>query len=110
MNEHERASRPVLFRMNDSEYPYWGRGSSLFVSSDQNVYWITARHVIEKQGASAHDLLITPSDESAVSVPFNELIQIEKDPDNADFRGTAFWSSEYYDSTFVRPKLFIEWN
>ena len=30
-------------------------------------------------------------------------------PDNADFRGTAFWSSEYYDSTFVRPKLFIEW-
>jgi hypothetical protein len=36
--------------------------------------------------------------------PYNDC------PDNAEFRGIAFWSSEYYDFTFDRPKLFIEWN
>ncbi len=85
INEFERASRPVLFFKKKSEYPYWGKGSSLFVASDQNVYWLTAKHVIETQGASAHDLMITPSDDSAISVPFSELIQIAKNPQNEDY-------------------------
>lgn len=86
INEFERASRPVLFFINNSEYPYWGKGSSLFVASDKNVYWLTARHVIERQEASAQDLMITPSDNSAISVPFSELLQVAKDPLNEDYR------------------------
>jgi hypothetical protein len=86
MQEVERPSRPVLFLAKESEYPYWGRGSSLFVASDRNVYWLTARHVIERQGASAPDLIVTPTDDSAITVPFNELIQIARDPDNPDYK------------------------
>ncbi len=86
MKEQERPSRPVLFFTEESEFPYWGKGSSFFVASDQHVYWVTARHVMENQGASPYDLLITPSDDSAISVPFVERLQIENDPDNEDFR------------------------
>jgi hypothetical protein len=86
MKEQERPSRPVLFFTKESEFPYWGKGSSFFVASDQHVYWVTARHVMENQEASPHDLMITPGDDSAISIPFNELLQIVKGPDNEDFR------------------------
>ena len=102
INEFEQASRPVLFRVKNSEYPYWGKGSSLFVASDQNVYWLTARHVIETQGASAQDLMITPSDDSAITVPFTELMQIVKDPENQDYRDLYMLKinlEEFWEST-----------
>ena len=86
MQEVERPSRPVLFFSKESEYPYWGRGSSLFVASDRDVYWLTAKHVIERQAASAPDLMITPTDETAISVPFKDLFQIETDPQSPDFK------------------------
>jgi len=101
MREHERPSRPVLFFTKESEYPYWGKGSSVFVASDRHVYWITARHVMKNQRASVNDLLITPATDSAISVPFNELVEIVESPENEDFRDIymlrvdmeQFWSS-----------------
>jgi hypothetical protein len=41
---------------------------------------------MENQGASPHNLMITPGHDSAISVPFNELLQIKKGSDNEDFR------------------------
>ncbi|MCW9057592.1 MAG: hypothetical protein OQL11_01775 [Gammaproteobacteria bacterium] len=102
MKEHERPSRPVLFFTKESDYPYWGIGSSFFIASDQHVYWITARHVMEKQGALPHDLKITPGDDSAISVPFSELLQIEKGLDNEDFRDLYMLKvnmDEFWEST-----------
>jgi len=86
MQEAERPSRPVLFLTKESQYPYWGRGSSLFVASDRNIYWLTARHVLDRQGASAPNLMITPTDETAITVPFKDLFQIETEPNNPDFK------------------------
>lgn len=110
MNEFERASRPVLFFTKESEYPYWGRGSSLFVASDQNVYWLTAKHVIERQEASAQNLMITPSDDSSISVPFSELMQIVDNPENDDYRDLYMLRvnlEEFWEST---DSTLFAWN
>jgi hypothetical protein len=102
MKEHERPSRPVLFFTKESDYPYWGRGSSFFITSGSNIYWITAQHVIENQKASPKDLMITPGNESTVSVPFDNLFKIKKSDENEDFRDLfmlrvnldEFWESK----------------
>lgn len=57
---------------------------------------------MENQRASAHDLMITPSDDSVISVPFNELLQIVKGPENEDFRDIYMLRvnmEEFWDST-----------
>jgi len=101
MKEHERPSRPVLFFTKESDYPYWGKGSSFFITSGQHIYWITARHVMENQRVSPQELMITPGDNSVISVPFDSLLQIKRGPDNEDFRDlymlridmAEFWES-----------------
>lgn len=84
MREHEKPSRPVLFFTKDSDYPYWGKGSSFFITSGEHIYWLTARHVMENQRATPHDLMITPHDSSGVSVPFDNSFQIKEGAE--DFR------------------------
>jgi hypothetical protein len=101
MKEHERRSRPVLFFTKDSEFPYWGKGSSFFVSSDQNVYWITARHVMENQGAAESELMITPGHGSEILVPFNEQTLEEQNPKYEGFQDIYILrvnTAEYYAS------------
>lgn len=102
VKEHELATRPVLFLSRDLEFPYWGRGSSLLVSSGKNVYWLTARHVMESQGATPHDLMITPSINSTISLPFDELFQIKKvdeNEDNKDLYMLRINSDEFWRTT-----------
>lgn len=68
----EQTCRPVIFETTNTEWPYWGKGSSFLVANAGHHYWITARHVIENLGGSAESLRIFPSDNSRMSLPFNE--------------------------------------
>lgn len=100
MKEHELPSRPVLFFTKNSDYPYWGKGSSFFITSGPHIYWLTARHVMENQRASPHELMITPGDSSVVSVPFDKLLQIKNGPE--DFRDLYMLrinKAEFWEST-----------
>ena len=86
LKEHERPSRPVLFFTEGSDFPYWGKGSSFFITNGSCRFWVTAQHVIDNQGASVQDLMITPSDETAIPIPFNEQIEINQGSEYEDYR------------------------
>ncbi|RXE48807.1 trypsin-like peptidase domain-containing protein [Chromohalobacter israelensis] len=75
----EEVCRPVLFEQEDSEYPYWGKGSSVLVANSSYYYWVTAAHVIDKMGGSADSLRIFSSESSRVSLPYNQQYRIEDD-------------------------------
>ena len=72
MHEFESAARPVIFEQDEANYPYWGKGSSFLVANSKHYFWVTAGHVIERLGGSADALRIFPSDNSRISLPFNE--------------------------------------
>jgi len=84
----EETSRPVIFESEDSYYQYWRKGSSLLIASTRHYYWATAVHVLSNMGGSAESLRIFPSDDSRVSLPFNELYSIthseSDDPEHRD--------------------------
>lgn len=80
MYEFEQLCRPVIFESDAPESVYWRKGSSFLVStSSNNCYWVTATHVLKNMGASIESVRIYPSDNSRMSLPFNEtyLINIE---------------------------------
>ena len=79
MYAHEETARRVIFESEDSDYSYWGNGSSFLLANSQYYYWITAAHVIDYMGGSAEALRIFPSDDSRISLPFNEKYLIQKD-------------------------------
>lgn len=85
MNLHHEAARPILFEMVDSEYSYFGLGSSVLLSTSNQCYWVTARHVMENQGQDAETLRIYPSEASRSSIPFNFFLNIEREPQDPDF-------------------------
>lgn len=78
MSLFEEACRPVIFEGEHAEFPYWGKGSSFLISNTQNFFWVTASHVIVNMGGSANALRIFPSDNSRISLPFNEQYTINK--------------------------------
>lgn len=78
MDFFEETSRPVIFEHEDAEFPYWGKGSSVLLANSRHYYWITASHVISRMGGSALSLRIFPSDNSRISLPFNEQYTIKK--------------------------------
>ncbi len=83
----EEACRPVLFEQEDSEYTYWGKGSSVLLASSEYYYWVTAAHVIENMGGSTDSLRIFPSENSRVSLPYNKQYRIEtEDGQSEDYR------------------------
>lgn len=73
---YQEAARPVLFESPCEGYSYWGLGSSVIVWNNDSYFWITAKHVIEKQGQSFETLRIFPTDASRMSLPFNALCRI----------------------------------
>ena len=77
----EEACRPVLFEQDDSDYPYWGKGSSVIVANTKYYYWVTSAHVINNMGGSSDSVRIFPTDNSRVSIPFNQLYRIEAEED-----------------------------
>lgn len=76
MHQFEETCRPVIFEHGDSDFPYWGKGSSFLLANSKNYYWITASHVLTNMGGSVQALRIFPSDHSRISLPFNEQYTI----------------------------------
>ncbi|MBU4289393.1 MAG: serine protease [Proteobacteria bacterium] len=59
-------------------YSYWGKGSSFLIANAHNYYWVTASHVLFNMGGCVDNLRIFPSDNSKISVPFNEQYTVNK--------------------------------
>ena len=85
MSLYLEATRPVLFECENSDYAYFGLGSSTLFSSATNTYWVTAKHVIENQGQDIHSVRVFSSEGSRQSIPFDALVNIEEDPDDSDY-------------------------
>lgn len=86
MNEFEQVSRPVLFVHSDPNFPYWGKGSSILVATAQRHYWVTALHVLRNNVGNTDSLCIFPSDNSRVSLPFNEQYTIPAINSDDDYK------------------------
>jgi len=78
MNQFEEACRPVIFEYKHAEFSYWGKGSSFLVANSNSYFWITASHVLSNSRGSVQSLRIFPSDQSRVSLPFNEKYTIKR--------------------------------
>ena len=48
----------------------------MLLANSQHYFWLTASHVLKNLGAAVEDLRIFPSDDSRVSLPFNEKYTI----------------------------------
>ncbi|MFQ5801994.1 MAG: hypothetical protein ACE5JQ_03740 [Candidatus Methylomirabilales bacterium] len=87
MSKFEEACRPVIFEQERAEFSYWGKGSSFLIANSNNYYWITASHVLINMGESATSLRIFPSDNSKISMPFNEQYTVNKGSiDDEDYK------------------------
>lgn len=81
---YQEAARPVLFEA-DCEYSYWGLGSSVLVWHADTYFWITAKHVMERQSQSFETLRIFPADTSRMSLPFSALCEVEAPTPEEEF-------------------------
>lgn len=87
MSQFEEACRPVIFEGEHVEFPYWGKGSSFLIANTQNFFWVTASHVLVNMGGSVNSLRIFPSDNSRISLPFNEQYTVNKGwADDEDYK------------------------
>lgn len=87
MNLFEETSRPVIFEHDHEEFTYWGKGSSFLISNSHNYYWVTAAHVLINMRGNANSLRIFPSDNSKISLPFNEQYTVNKGAtDDEDYK------------------------
>lgn len=78
INLFEDISRPVLYEHKGADFSYWGKGSSFLIANSHNYYWVTAAHVIENMSGSLNSLRIFPSDNSRISLPFNEQYLVNR--------------------------------
>ena len=78
----DQIARPVIFELADNDFPYWGKGTSILLANSRCYYWATAAHVLRNLGGTADKLRIFPSDESRVSLPFNEQYSVKLDEVN----------------------------
>jgi hypothetical protein len=78
MSSFEETCRPVIFKHDDPEYSYWGKGSSFLIATSRAFYWVTASHVLSNMGGSAQSLRILPSDHTQISLPFNGQYTIKR--------------------------------
>lgn len=76
MSAFLEAVRPVLFESDDADYPYFGMGSSVLLSTSRNLYWVTAKHVMHNQHGSAETLRVFATENSRMSIPFNLSVKI----------------------------------
>jgi len=79
MSDFVQACRPIIFEHDQEDFPYWGKGSSFLIANSRNYYWITASHVLKNLGGSAASLRIFPTDNSTMSLPFNEQYTIKQE-------------------------------
>ncbi|TSA06940.1 MAG: hypothetical protein D4R73_10505 [Deltaproteobacteria bacterium] len=87
MSKFEEACRPIIFEQEHEEFSYWGKGSSFLIANSNNYYWVTASHVLINMGGRADSLRIFPSDNSKISVPFNEQYTVNKgSTDDEDYK------------------------
>jgi hypothetical protein len=87
MHAFEEVARPVLFEHSDETFSYWGKGSSMLLANSQHFFWVTASHVFENLGGTVENLRAFPSDDSRVSLPFNEKYLIKSDAsEDKDYR------------------------
>lgn len=84
MNQFEETSRPVIFEYDHADFTYWGKGSSVLLANSHNYYWVTAAHVLTNSGGNANSLRIFPSDESKISLPFNEQYTVNRGVDHGE--------------------------
>jgi hypothetical protein len=86
MNQFEEICRPVIFKHKDTEFPYcyWGKGSSFLIASSNNYYWVTAYHVLINMEGCVQSLRIFPSDNSQLSLPFNEKFTVNSESTDDD--------------------------
>ncbi len=95
MYEFEQVCRPVIFESGPPECVYWRKGSSFLVSNSHHYYWVTATHVLKNMGANIESIRIHPSDNSRMSLPFNERYLIN----------TVGYEEDFHDITVVRVDL-----
>ncbi|MDQ3776613.1 MAG: serine protease [Pseudomonadota bacterium] len=87
MSKFEEACRPVIFEQKHAEFSYWGKGSSFLIANSNNCYWVTASHVLINTGGHADSLRIVPSDNSQISLSFNEQYTVNKgSADDEDYK------------------------
>ena len=87
MIKFEEACRPVIFEQKHAEFSYWGKGSSFLIANSNNYYWVTASHVLINMGGHPDSLRICPSDNSQISLPFNEQYTVNKgSADDEDYK------------------------
>jgi len=87
MTSFEEASRPVIYECDQSEFAYWGKGSSFLIANSNCYYWVTAAHVLTNAKAHVLSLRIFPSDGSRISLPFNEQYTVNRGvTDDEDYK------------------------
>ena len=91
MKQFEQVCRPVIFEHEHEEFSYWGKGSSFLIANSKDFFWVTASHVLLNMDGCAQSLRILPSDNSLISLPFNEQYIVNK--------GTA--DDEVYKDVFM---------
>lgn len=89
--EHEKSSRPMLFFNENSDFPYWGKGSAFFVVRNGDIFLATAKHVVKNQQINHGDLMITPEDDSSTPIAFSEEISIEDAANDNDFNDISIF-------------------
>ncbi len=81
----EGVARPVIFEHPDEALPYWGKGSSMLLANSKHYFWLTASHVLKN--TSVRSLRIFPSDDSRISLPFDEQYTIKAEwSEDDDYR------------------------
>lgn len=95
MHEFEQVCRPIIFESFVPESVYWRKGSSFLVSNSRNCYWVTATHILKKMDVKIESVRIFSSDNSRMSLPFNEKYLVNVEGDEKDF----------HDITVVRVDL-----
>lgn len=87
MHAFEEAARPVIFEHPDDVISYWGKGSSMLLANSKHYFWVTASHVLKNTGGTVQSLRIFPSDDSRISLPFDEQYTIRAElSEDEDYR------------------------
>lgn len=98
MTSFDEASRPVIYESDQSDFAYWGKGSSFLVANSHWYYWVTAAHVLTNAKAHVQSLRIFPSDGSRISLPFNEQYIVNRGvTDDEDYKDLCVLRVDLHD-------------
>lgn len=83
-------SKPILHELDHEETPYAGIGTCFLAKYKNSGFLITAKHLLE--GEEAESLMIFPNNQTEVSIPFNQFVNIND---------TNTYDSDYGDITIL---------